>query len=220
LANKVMMAQTGGISMEDIQRMEHMSDAERAQYLQQSGKLASTSAKAQQNQPALQKQQQKTALVNKMQEYARQLSAGHNEYRAIRERAVEAGRKLYNNSYKARYESLEAQKQQAIQEGALDEMSPNEAAYQRLKAADSQQTDLMCDFYRQYIPSYRKAIVDQMAYCKNTLLPAAKGHQQTVDELYRLTGEAQYAISATEVTATAALYLETPGALQDYEIDF
>lgn len=220
LANKVMMAQTGGISMEDIQRMEHMSDAERAQYLQQSGKLASTSAKAQQNQPALQKQQQKTALVNKMQEYDRQLSAGHNEYRAIRERAIKAGRNLYNNSYKARYESLEAQKQRAVSEGALDEMSPNEAAYQRFMAASNQQTELMCDFYRQYIPTYRKAIVDQMAYCKNTLLPAAKGHQQTVDELYRLTGEVQYAISTTEVTATAALYLETPEALQDYEIDF
>ena len=220
LANKVMMAQSGGLSIEDIQRMEHMSDAERAQYMQQSGKLASTNAKMQENQPVLQQKQQQTALVSQMQAYTRQLEAGQKEFIAIRNRAEQAGMNLYNSQYKQRYESLEAQKQQAIREGALDEMSPNEAAYKRFKAADSQQTDLMCDFYRQYIPQHRKAITDQMELCKNTLLPGAKAYQRTVDELYRMTNDVQYAISTTEITTVVGLYLEAPEAIGDYELKF
>ena len=226
LANKVMMAQTGGISMEDIQRMEHMSDAERAQYMQQHQNKGNIDAKMQQNQKNLQKSQQVNALIQQMLEYDRQAQAYTDKRKNFGERAKEQGRALYNKQFKQRYDALEATAQQAIQDGALsekysEEEAPKvEAAAQRLEAVRKQQTDLTCEFYRQYIPMYRKAVADQMAQCKNTFLPVMKSKKQVMDQLYQLTGDAQYAITNIYPFTAASDYLEIAEELADYALEF
>ena len=140
--------------------------------------------------------------------------------------AAENGRKLYEREYKPKIEALEAQQQALLAQGyALSEKFTEEDR-PRVEADNKKFHDLTvqiweqeCDFHGKYIPSWRKAVLASMDFCKNTLVPIEKQRQDITSQLYELTQDASYAMGDTYPITGALAYLEQSeklGAYDDY----
>ena len=140
--------------------------------------------------------------------------------------AAENCRKLYEREYKPKIEALEAQQQALLAQGyALSEKFTEEDR-PRVEADNKKFHDLTvqiweqeCDFHGKYIPSWRKAVLASMDFCKNTLVPIEKQRQDITSQLYELTQDASYAMGDTYPITGALAYLEQSeklGAYDDY----
>ena len=138
--------------------------------------------------------------------------------------AAEEGRKLYERDYKAKIDDLEAQKKALLAQGyALSEKFTEEDR-PRVEADNKKYHELTvqiweqeCDFHSKYIPSWRKAILASMDFCKNTLVPIEKQRQDITSQLYELTQDANYAMGDTYPLAAASAYLEQSEKLGSYD---
>ena len=222
LANKMMQNMTGGMTMQDVQFMQNMTDAERAQFMQMSGLAESGSAKIQEQKPKLQKNAKIVELVQESTKCDKQFNELKDKLIQMKEDVLQAGRTLFNEKYQQPIERWKAVQKEAFAEGALSEKYTEadkpkvEAANRKLYNAQNQEWYLECEFYEKYLPTWRDYIVKKMDICRAQLLPLMQKKKTITDKLYQMTKEPQYASGATYPYIAAVAYMETPLEIEDY----
>ncbi|MDD7257713.1 MAG: hypothetical protein PUH24_05490 [Prevotellaceae bacterium] len=224
LAGKVLAAQTGGLTEKDIEAMSNMTEEQRKDFMQESGLGASISAKMGADKGKRSKNKQEYQLITKLQALEVRIKAVTDDFGNKKNQTRQAGYALYERSYKARIADFEAQMCAAVQDGALEEKpvdaEKTKAANARFKAAHESLFKTFCDFYGQYIPMWRNHVTGCMDDCRSKLLPLLRQKQDLQEQLYALTRQADYALSAFTPIYAGDLYFELAEKVVDYELEF
>ena len=227
LVNKMMAAQTGGMTTRDVQAMQNMSDEERMEYMQMTGLAESGSKKIKENQPKLAASQRRADLLMEGQKIDQQMKELTDKILMSKKKeAREAGMKLYKQKYKAQYDQLETAALNEIKgpcgwEKYTQEDRPKvEASCARLEAVRKQQYDLMCRFYSEYIPMWRNSVMGRMDMARAQLMPLAKQREKIGKELYEMGHEASYAAYDIYTFIAANTYFDLSRDVVDFELNF
>lgn len=227
LADKMMAAQTGGITSRDVQAMQNMSDQERMDYMQMTGLAESSSKKIKENQPKLAAKQRRADLLMEGQKLDQQMKELTDKILMNKKKeAREAGIKLYKQKYKQQYDQLEAAALKEIagpcgwEKYEQKDKPKVEASCARLESLRKQQYDLMCRFYSEYIPMWRNSVTDRMDMARAQLMPLAKQREKIGKELYEMGHEASYAMYDIYTFTAANTYFELSRDVVDFELDF
>lgn len=226
MAGKIMQKKMGGMSMQDLQKLEKMSDKEAMEYMQKLGMAQRLGTQIAQDKPKLDKNARIAKLNLQLNELNPLEQAIHDKLFAMPKKAKEEGQKLYDSSYKAKIDGFEATMQQAIQEGAFSEKYTEEespqvmAALKKYQKAEEQAWQTMNEFYAQFIPQWRKMVLASMEVCKSELLPLQKERKAIMDELYSITQDASHAMGDTYPPIAGALYLEQAKNIGEYPTSF
>lgn len=219
MASKVMAKQTGGLTAKDIEAMSHMSDEERAAFMQESGLGESMTAK-------MNADKGKRASSQKQYQLATELiSLGQKEH-SLQQKAIgmiESARKegvaLFDRKYRKADERFRAE----IAANQIPEKpGPGfdvEAALARLRAAESGWFNNMSRFYAEYIPLYRDAVAGAMDCCRAQLLPVKRQHKEVMEQLYALTRSAEYALSDSVPFEASYMYFELSEKITEFELE-
>lgn len=219
MASKVMAKQTGGLTAKDIEAMSHMSDEERAAFMQESGLGESMTAK-------MNADKGKRASSQKQYQLATELiSLGQKEH-SLQQKAIgmiESAKKegvaLFDRKYRKADERFRAE----IAANQIPEKpGPGfdvEAALARLRAAESGWFNNMSRFYAEYIPLYRDAVAGAMDCCRAQLLPVKRQHKEVMEQLYALTRSAEYALSDSVPFEASYMYFELSEKITEFELE-
>ena len=220
MASKVMAKQTGGLTAKDIEAMSHMSDEERAAFMQESGLGESMTAKMNADKGGRASSQKQYQLATEL------TSLGQQEY-ALQQKAVgmiESARKEGVALFDRKYREADKQHREEIDRAAVVlEDAIGEASYKaalaRLNAAQSAWFSNMSRFYAEYIPLYRDAVAGAMDCCRAQLLPVKRQHKEVMEKLYALTGSAEYALSDSVPFEASSLYFELSEKITEFELE-
>ena len=220
MAGKVMAKQTGGLTAKDIEAMSHMSDEQRAAFMQESGLGASVTAK-------MNADKGKRASSQKQYQLVTELTAlGQKEY-ALQQKAIgmiESARKdgvaLFDRKYRKADEQHREEMGRAalIMDNAIS-AADVKAAQARLDAAMSAWFSNMSRFYAEYIPLYRNAVSGAMDCCRAQLLPVKRQHKEVMEKLYALTKSAEYALSDSVPFEASYMYFELSEKITEFELE-
>ena len=220
MASKVMAKQTGGLTAKDIEAMSHMSDEERAAFMQESGLGESMTAK-------MNADKGKRASSQKQYQLATELiSLGQKEH-SLQQKAIgmiESAKKegvaLFDRKYRKADEQHREEMHRAavVLEDAIGEAAYN-AALPRLHAAQSAWFNNMSRFYAEYIPLYRDAVAGAMDCCRAQLLPVKRQHKEVMEQLYALTRSAEYALSESVPFEASYMYFELSEKITEFELE-
>ena len=220
MASKVMAKQTGGLTAKDIEAMSHMSDEERAAFMQESGLGESMTAK-------MNADKGKRASSQKQYQLATELiSLGQKEH-SLQQKAIEMiesakkeGVALFDRKYRKADAEYQAQISRANFE-AEEAISAADvkAAQARLRAAQSGWFNNMSRFYAEYIPMYRDAVAGAMDCCRAQLLPVKRQHKEVMEKLYALTRSAEYALSDSVPFEASYMYFELSEKITEFELE-
>ncbi len=220
MASKVMAKQTGGLTAKDIEAMSHMSDEERAAFMQESGLGESMTAK-------MNADKGKRASSQKQYQLATELiSLGQKEH-SLQQKAIgmiESARKEGVALFDRKYREAVKQHSEEMHRAALElEDAIGEAAYKaalaRLNAAQSAWFSNMSRFYAEYIPMYRDAVAGAMECCRAELLPVKRQHKEVMEKLYALTQSAEYALSDSVPFEASYMYFELSEKITEFELE-
>ena len=220
MASKVMAKQTGGLTAKDIEAMSHMSDEERAAFMQESGLGESMTAK-------MNADKGKRASSQKQYQLATELiSLGQKEH-SLQQKAIEMiesakkeGVALFDRKYrKADEQHREEIDRAAVALDAAISKADVEAALARLHAAQSAWFNNMSRFYAEYIPLYRDAVAGAMDCCRAQLLPVKRQHKEVMEKLYALTRSAEYALSDSVPFEASYMYFELSEKITEFELE-
>lgn len=220
MASKVMAKQTGGLTAKDIEAMSHMSDEERAAFMQESGLGESMTAK-------MNADKGKRASSQKQYQLATELiSLGQKEH-ALQQKAIgmiESAKKEGVALFDRKYRKADEQHREEIDRAAvvLDaaiSKADVEAALARLHAAQSAWFNNMSRFYAEYIPLYRDAVAGAMDCCRAQLLPVKRQHKEVMEQLYALTRSAEYALSDSVPFEASYMYFELSEKITEFELE-
>ncbi len=209
-----------GLSMSEIEKMGD-GDISEAQAMALAQKIA---ANQKGNAKAGGGQQQKMQKLN-LQLHAcgeRELAL-NQEIQSKTKQALKDGRALYDRDFKARVKTCEATIKEAISEGALEEKYSEEqeaavkAAEKKFQEALKKKWEIECEFYAQFIPMWRNAILSAMDLCKTKLLSLKNEQKQIYDEMYALTQRVDYALGDIYPPQAGLMYLEIPEDIEQYE---
>ena len=219
MASKVMAKQTGGLTAKDIEAMSHMTDEQRAAFMQESGLGESITAKMNADKGKHASSQKQYQLVTEL------TSLGQKEH-ALQQKAIgmiESARKdgvaLFDRKYRKADERFRAE----IAANQIPEKpEPGfdvEAALARLRAAESGWFNNMSRFYAEYIPLYRDAVAGAMDCCRSQLLPVKRQHKEVMEKLYALTQSAEYALSDSIPFEASYMYFELSEKITEFELE-
>ncbi|MBE6213563.1 MAG: hypothetical protein E7131_02650 [Rikenellaceae bacterium] len=220
MASKVMAKQTGGLTAKDIEAMSHMTDEERAAFMQESGLGASMTAK-------MNADKGKRASSQKQYQLATELiSLGQKEH-SLQQKAsgmIESAKKEGVALFDRKYRKADEQHREEIHRAAVEqENAIGEAAFKaalaRLNAAQSAWFNNMSRFYAEYIPMYRDAVAGAMDCCRAELLPVKRQHKEVMEQLYALTQSAEYALSDSVPFEASYLYFELSKKITEFELE-
>ena len=220
MASKVMAKQTGGLTAKDIEAMSHMSDEERAAFMQESGLGESMTAK-------MNADKGKRASSQKQYQLATELiSLGQKEH-SLQQKAIgmiESAKKEGVALFDRKYRKADEQHREEIDRAAvvLDaaiSKADVEAALARLHAAQSAWFNNMSRFYAEYIPMYRDAVAGAMDCCRAQLLPVKRQHKEVMEKLYALTRSAEYALSDSVPFEASYMYFELSEKITEFELE-
>ena len=220
MASKVMAKQTGGLTAKDIEAMSHMTDEERAAFMQESGLGESITAKMNADKGGRASSQKQYQLVTEL------TSLGQQEY-TLQQKAVgmiESARKEGVALFDRKYREADKQHREEIDHAAVVlEDAIGEAAYKaalaRLHAAQSAWFNNMSRFYAEYIPMYRDAVAGAMDCCRAQLLPVKRQHKEVMEKLYALTQSAEYALSDSVPFDASSMYFELSEKITEFELE-
>lgn len=220
MASKVMARQTGGLTAKDIEAMSHMSDEERATFMQESGLGESMTAKMNADKGGRASSQKQYQLVTEL------TSLGQQEY-VLQQKAIgmiESARKEGVALFDRKYREADKQHREEIDRAAvLLEDAIGEAAYKaalaRLHAAQSAWFNNLSRFYAEYIPLYRDAVAGAMDCCRAQLLPVKRQHKEVMEKLYAITQSAEYALSDSVPFDASSLYFELSEKITEFELE-
>ena len=220
MASKVMAKQTGGLTAKDIEAMSHMTDEERAAFMQESGLGESITAKMNADKGGRASSQKQYQLDPEL------TSLGQQEY-TLQQKAVgmiESARKEGVALFDRKYREADKQHREEIDHAAVVlEDAIGEAAYKaalaRLHAAQSAWFNNMSRFYAEYIPMYRDAVAGAMDCCRAQLLPVKRQHKEVMEKLYALTQSAEYALSDSVPFDASSMYFELSEKITEFELE-
>ena len=220
MASKVMAKQTGGLTAKDIEAMSHMTDEERAAFIQESGLGESITAK-------MNADKGKRAASQKQYQLATEsISLGQKEH-SLQQKAIEmieSARKEGVALFDRKYREAVKQHSEEIGRATVElEDAIGEAAYKaalaRLHAAQSAWFSNMSRFYAEYIPLYRDAVAGAMDCCRAQLLPVKRQHKEVMEKLYALTQSAEYALSDSVPFEASYMYFELSEKITEFELE-
>lgn len=219
MASKVMAKQTGGLTAKDIEAMSHMTDEERAAFMQESGLGESITAK-------MNADKGKRASSQKQYQLVTELTALGQKEHALQQKAIgmiESARKEGVALFDRKYRKADEQHSEEMHRAALElEDAIGEAAYKaalaRLNAAQSAWFNNMSQFYAEYIPLYRDAVAGAMDCCRAELLPVKRQHKEVMEQLYALTRSAEYALSESIPFEASYMYFELSEKITEFEL--
>ena len=220
MASKVMAKQTGGLTAKDIEAMSHMTDEERAAFMQESGLGESITAKMNADKGKRASSQKQYQLVTEL------ASLGQQEY-ALQQKAVgmiESARKEGVALFDRKYRKADAEYQAEISRANVEaeeaiSAADVKAAQARLDAALSAWFSNMSRFYAEYIPMYRDAVAGAMDCCRAQLLPVKRQHKEVMEKLYALTRSAEYALSDSVPFEASYMYFELSEKITEFELE-
>ena len=220
MASKVMAKQTGGLTAKDIEAMSHMSDEERAAFMQESGLGESMTAK-------MNADKGKRASSQKQYQLATELiSLGQKEH-SLQQKAIEmieSAKKEGVALFDRKYRKADAEYQAEISRANVEaeeaiSAADVKAAQARLDAALSAWFSNMSRFYAEYIPMYRDAVAGAMDCCRAQLLPVKRQHKEVMEQLYALTRSAEYALSDSVPFEASYMYFELSEKITEFELE-
>ena len=220
MASKVMAKQTGGLTAKDIEAMSHMSDEERAAFMQESGLGASMTAKMNADKGKRASSQKQYQLVTEL------TSLGQKEH-SLQQKAIEmieSARKEGVALFDRKYRKADAEYQAEISRANVEaeeaiSAADVKAAQARLDAALSAWFSNMSRFYAEYIPMYRDAVAGAMDCCRAQLLPVKRQHKEVMEKLYALTQSAEYALSDSIPFEASSMYFELSEKITEFELE-
>lgn len=220
MASKVMAKQTGGLTAKDIEAMSHMTDEQRAAFMQESGLGASMTAKMNADKGKHAANQKQYQLVTEL------TSLGQKEY-SLQQKAsgmIDSARKegvaLFDRKYRKADAEYRAEISKAVwaMENAIS-AADVKAAEARLRAAQSAWFNNMSRFYAEYIPLYRDAVAGAMDCCRAQLLPVKRQHKEVMEKLYALTQSAEYALSDSIPFEASYMYFELSEKITEFDLE-
>ena len=220
MASKVMAKQTGGLTAKDIEAMSHMTDEQRAAFMQESGLGASMTAK-------MNADKGKRASSQKQYQLVTELTALGQKEHALQQKAIgmiESARKEGVALFDRKYRKADAEYQAEISRAnwAMDNAisaADVKAAQARLNAALSAWFSNMSRFYAEYIPMYRNAVAGAMDCCRAQLLPVKRQHKEVMEKLYALTQSAEYALSDSVPFEASYMYFELSEKITEFDLE-
>ena len=219
MASKVMAKQTGGLTAKDIEAMSHMSDEERAAFMQESGLGESMTAKMNADKGKRTASQKQYQLVTELTSLSRQEYALQQKTIGMIESARKEGVALFDRKYREADKRFRAE----IAANQIPETpEPGfdvEAALTRLRAAASGWFSNMSRFYAEYIPLYRDAVAGAMDCCRAQLLPVKRQHKEVMEKLFALTQSAEYALSDSVPFEASSMYFELSEKITEFELE-
>ncbi len=218
LASKMMAARTGGMTMKDMEAMSHMTDEQRMAFMQESGLGDAVSAKMAADKGRGAADKRKYQLVTEMTSLSRKEYDLQQKAIGMIDAVRKEGLALFDRKYRKADEAFRAE----IQAAAIPEKDPDfdyEAGRARLRAALSGWFGNMSRFYAEYIPMYRDAVAGAMDCCRAQLLPVKKQRQEVMEQLYALTGSAEYAVSAPVPFEASSLYFDLSKEIVGFELE-
>jgi len=206
LASRMLQQRTGGVSIEDIQRMQSMTDEQRAAYMQQRGLAGKAPAQSKQG---------SSAIATQIMQAQTKLSEAATHYtNIIQLKETKAyGEALWRDKYATTYQQLHKEKGRllSLSEDGADVSAEYEANERKIYETEN-------SFYAEYIPRYHKDLSSVLSFIRNTYMTASRDLKNAMDQAYKQTGESRYKISEGEITIPARLYGEALLLIQDYQI--
>ena len=215
-----MAKQTGGLTAKDIEAMSHMTDEQRAAFMQESGLGDSMTAKMNADKGKRASSQKQYQLVTEL------TSLGQQEY-ALQQKAVgmiESARKEGVALFDRKYRKADAEYRAEISRAgwAMDNAisaADVKAAQAWMRAAEAKWFNNMSNFYAEYIPMYRDAVAGAMDCCRAQLLPVKRQHKEVMEKLYALTQSAEYALSDSIPFEASYMYFELSEKIREFELE-
>ena len=214
LADKMMAAQTGGLTTKDVEAMENMSDEQRKEFMEQSGLGASVTKKMNADKGKRAASQKQYQLVTKMTGLAQDEYSLQQKAYGMIETARKEGMDLFNRKYGKADASYLAEMQALA--GPAEE---DDAAAARLRATWTAWFTNRSRFYAEFIPMYRDAVVGAMDCSRAQILPLKRQRKEVMEQLYALTGSAEYALSETVPFEASYMYFELSEKIVDFELE-
>ena len=219
MASKVMAKQTGGLTAKDIEAMSHMTDEQRAAFMQESGLGASMTAK-------MNADKGKRASSQMQYQLATELTALGQKEHSLQQKAIgmiESAKKEGVALFDRKYRKADAEYQAEISRANFEaeeaiSAADVKAALARLHAAQSAWFNNMSRFYAEYIPLYRDAVAGAMDCCRAELLPVKRQHKEVMEKLYALTQSAEYALSESIPFEASYMYFELSEKITEFEL--
>ena len=219
MASKVMAKQTGGLTAKDIEAMSHMTDEQRAAFMQESGLGESMTAKMNADKGKHASSQKQYQLVTELTSLGQKEHSLQQKAIGMIESARQDGVALFDRKYRKADERFRAE----IAANQIPEKpGPGfdvEAALARLRAAESGWFNNMSRFYAEYIPLYRDAVASAMDCCRSQLLPVKRQHKEVMEKLYALTQSAEYALSDSIPFEASSMYFELSEKITEFELE-
>lgn len=220
MASKVMAKQTGGLTAKDIEAMSHMTDEQRAAFMQESGLGASMTAKMNADKGKRASSQKQYQLVTELTALGQKEHSLQQKASGMIESAKKEGVALFDRKYrKADEQHREEIDRAAVVLDAAISKADVEAALARLHAAQSAWFNNMSRFYAEYIPLYRDAVAGAMECCRAQLLPVKRQHKEVMEKLYALTQSAEYALSESVPFEASYMYFELSKKITKFELE-
>ena len=208
LASKMMAKQTGGLTTKDIQAMQNMTEAERIEFMQQSGLAKSTQAAAAKNKKTTASNAALTALLQKITSLSGRITELMQKSIRLRDEANASGAELYTKNYKGRIETLMYEVAQLSEAEHYDEAL--------VKAKHQQIAQLEHDFYSKSIPVWRNAVIASMDVFRVEVLPLQYELKEAYAKAYELTKNPEYMGGEQFPFQAAFAYLEAAEYINDY----
>ena len=216
LVDKVLSAQTGGLTQKDIQAMANMTDAQRAAYMKKKG-LTTT---PQQHQANVNASDQNLQMAQRIEKAQQNLQAAQQKYIAadpIRQARLQ-GEKIYKTKYAARVKALNQKMHDLIV--ASEDVNANGAAIDaQNRQLNQQRLSLEKQFYAEYIPIYRAAVVKMCDMAKGEFLAAHNEYKAAFDNAYKLTGKTTYLIPEAFIYQSVQAYHDALMMIAHYTLD-
>ena len=212
--------QSSNLSDEEAKAMSHMTDEQRAAFMQESGLGDSMTAKMNADKGKRASSQKQYQLVTEL------TSLGQQEY-ALQQKAVgmiESARKEGVALFDRKYRKADAEYRAEISRAgwAMDNAisaADVKAAQAWMRAAEAKWFNNMSNFYAEYIPMYRDAVAGAMDCCRAQLLPVKRQHKEVMEKLYALTQSAEYALSDSIPFEASYMYFELSEKIREFELE-
>ena len=220
MASKVMAKQTGGLTAKDIEAMSHMTDEQRAAFMQESGLGASMTAKMNADKGKRASSQKQYLLVTEMTTLAQKEHSLQQKASGMIDSARKEGVALFDRKYRKADAEYRAEISKAVwaMENAIS-AADVKAAEAWLRAAESKWFNNMSNFYAEYIPLYRDAVAGAMDCCRAQLLPVKRQHKEVMEKLYALTQSAEYALSDSIPFEASSMYFELSEKITEFDLE-
>ena len=224
MANKVMKSM-GGISIENIQQMQGMTDEQRAAYMQSVDPTGEAARRLAASEAKSAKEKERGAALMNLANYDRNIMDGLKAGGKMKDDARAKGLDIYERKYRARVRELENGMKQAIQDGAFEELpvpgteARCAAAAERFRQLNYQKFEVLCKFYEEYIPVWRNAISGAMEHYKTKVMDQSRNREAFRSKMFAQTRSTEYAAPAFTPDAIAMEYFEISRDVVDYQLE-